>query len=1479
MATLNISVLGHLQFSAGKTILDQFESNKVRALLAYLIVEMDRPHSREALAELIWPESPTPSSLANLRYALADLRKVIGDEKENPHYLLVSRDSLQFNPHSDHNLDSTAFIELLNSGDIEKLKQGLALYRDDFLAGFPSIESDPLEEWILIKREQFKQQAIHALRLLTDHHEQRGEYQQALPSARRQVELEPWLEEAHQQLMRVLALDGQRSAALTQYETCRRVLASELDVEPTLETTQLYESIRNGKLDKTPHLLKREPPAPGEPPFKGLQYFDEMDADLFFGREELVSHLVKQIQSHEKTKSAHFLAIIGASGSGKSSLVRAGLIPALKRADISRSVMVITPTEHLHDPLSFELKDSGNSKDHFLLFVDQFEELFTFCKNERERRSFISNLLHIAQQGSYSVIIALRADFYTACAPYENLRKILSRNQEFIGPMNINEIRSAIEKPALLNGWLLEPGFIDLLLHDIGADGDRSPEPGALPLLSHALLETWHRRNGRMLTLAGYAESGGIHDAITRTAETVFARFSLEEQSIARNIFLRLTELGEGTQETRRRVLLSEIIPPQESNSLLGKRTETVLKMLSDARLVITAETTAEVAHEALIREWARLQEWLSENREGLHFHRQLTETALEWNRLDRDPELLYRKARLTQALEWADSHSGDFNLLEQEFLAVSKAFTEAEIVEREAIRQRELDSARKLAKSERQRAEEQTRAVRQLQRRAIYLSIAFILAAILAITAIHLDGKANQEADNARSNELAAASISNLNLDPERSILLALQALSIVDTEQAGDALHQAVQASRIKYTLTGHTDEVTDVDFSPDGTKLASASLDHTAKIWDVASGNELFTLSGHTDQVWQIEFSPDGTHLATASQDGTARIWDVATGQALMTLSGHTGRLMDIRYSPDGKWLATLADDKKVIVWDAGTGRELLTLTDASLGVVSFSPDGSKIALGYDDGTIKVWDILTKQAILTLSGGHTGPVYLVSFSPDEKKLVSNDYDNSSIAVWDLQSGVQLAALNGYYPSFNPSGSLLAAWTGDVDLAVYDATTYQKLYNFSGHTAGGNGTIFNQDGSLLASPNADGTTKILDMLNGRELFTLSGHALGVGDAAFSPGCTHPPESPFAQCGQYLATASRDMTIKIWDITPAGNREIATVPGFTSSFSPDGRRLITAEFNDPYSPTTIKYTNWDLTTVGKEHVVSSFSVSHPDVIYDGGFSPDATLAGSVSYDGTVKVIDLVTGRDTLTFTPPESMKSVVDLSILASGPRLTTISEDGELVIWDVGSGNKVAILPPFPGTVMTVSFSPDGSQMAVIQEESAVASLWDLTKKDEIFDLIGHAQPLYNATFSPDGRRLVTVGKDGTAIVWDIQTGKKLISLSGHSASIEAATFNWNGTRLATGGYDGAVKVWDVSTGESSGQELLDLTGYASYIYMVNFSSDGRYLSASSPGDGITRVYALEIEHLIAIAHSRLTRSFTLEECQKYLHQPNCP
>jgi len=426
-------------------------------------------------------------------------------------------------------------------------------------------------------------------------------------------------------------------------------------------------------------------PAEGEPPYMGMRYFDTADAELFYGREALTRELAARVANEP------FLAIVGASGSGKSSVARAGLIPALKMG----AVYVITPTAHPLESLAASLtresesvtatstlmddlkNDSrslrlyirkilaGSGKPNLLLLVDQFEETFTQCKDFTERKVFIENLLAAADEddGRVRVALTLRADFYHHCAEYDGLRQALQAHQAYIGAMTPDELRQAITAPAEAAGWDFQPGLVDLILRDVGT------EPGALPLLSHALLETWKRRQGRTLTLAGYADAGGVKKAIAQTAESVYDHLSSAEQGIARSIFLRLTELGEGVQDTRRRANLDELSQTTATHDAVAK----VLKTLTDARLITTEADSAEVAHEALIREWGTLRKWLDEDRESLRLHRHLTESAHEWQNRGREAGELYRGVRLKQIQDWMKEHSDQLSPLEREFVQASQ--------------------------------------------------------------------------------------------------------------------------------------------------------------------------------------------------------------------------------------------------------------------------------------------------------------------------------------------------------------------------------------------------------------------------------------------------------------------------------------------------------------------------------------------------------------------------------------------------------------------------------------------------------------------------------------------------------------------------------------------------------------------------------------------------------------------------------------
>ncbi len=1327
-----------------------------------------------------------------------------------------------------------------------------------------------------------------------------------------------------------------------------------------------------------------EPPAPGAAPFKGLHYFDEADAGLFFGRELLVARIVGRLREALASSPSsgvgrgggRFLAlIVGASGSGKSSLVRAGVIPALKRGEALADgtlppegcerwrVHLFTPGPHPLESLALSLtreaesvtaaatladdltrderalhlyvrrlmspEEAGN---RLLLVVDQFEELFTLARDEAEQRAFVDNLLYAAGSptperparsgegaggggGPTVVIITLRADFYAHCARFPNLREALSRHQEYIGAMTQEELRRAIEEPAREGEWSFEPGLVDLLLQDVG------DEPGALPLLSHALLETWKRRRGRMLTFTGYAESGGIRGAIAKTAQRVYQRLAPEEQGIARGIFLRLTELGEGTQDTRRRAARSELIPrPEEARDV-----EAVLQVLAEARLITLGEEAVEVAHEALIREWPTLREWLNEDREGLRLHRHLTEAAQEWDRRNRDPGEVYRGARLAQALEWSRPNADGLNALEREFLEASRETAHREEAEREDQRERELASARRLAETER-------RAAKRLRRRAVFLTGALVVAGLLAVAAAVFGQRASenerQAAANARSaqtaeaqaiaqggtaiaernradaersaamgakataegerqraegealraerearlatsRELAAAAISNLNVDADRSVLLALQAVSVTYSEdqtvtrEAENALHRAVQALRGLYTLSGHAGLVAAVVFSPDGARLASASSDQTAKVWDAASGQELFTLAGHTELVTDIAFSPEGRLLATASGDGTARIWDAASGQALFTLFGHSQGVGYLVFSPDGSRLATGSLDRTAKVWDTASGRELVTLTGHTdrLFALAFSPDGSRLATASKDGTARIWDPASGNELLTLSG-HTGRISHLDFSPDGARLATASVDNTA-KIWDAATGELALTLSGHAGPledvvFSPDGTRVATAGQDTAVKLWEAASGRDLLTFSGHTGTVVDVAFSPDGTRLATASADGTAKVWDVSSGLELFTLAGHAGRISRLAFSPD------------GGRLATASQDGTARLWDASPRGGREWLTLSGEVGqptrfervAFSPSSSILAAGGLDG-------QARIWD-----SESGEQLFALAgHADGVVDVAFSPDELRLATTSRDGTTKVWDISPGGGSELLTLFGHTASVGSGAFSPDGTRLATASHDGTAIIWDATSGRALTSLTGHTGQVLGVAFSPDGTRLATAGQDGT-AIIWDAASGQKLASLTGHDSGVHGVVFSPDGTRLATASQDATAKVWDASSGQELLTLTGHTGGLRDIAFSAGGTRLATVSLDGTARVWDIT----SGQEVLTLTGHTGAVLGVAFSPDGRWLATASV-DGTVRVYLLRIEELIALAQSRVGRSLSVEECERYLRQPRCP
>jgi WD40 repeat protein/transcriptional regulator with XRE-family HTH domain len=1169
---------------------------------------------------------------------------------------------------------------------------------------------------------------------------------------------------------------------------------------------------------------QEDTPTAGLPPYRGLLFFDEADAELFFGREALTAHLVGHVMALARDASTRFLTVVGASGSGKSSLVRAGLAVALKR--VGWDVHLFTPTSVPLVTMASNLNWMNTpGSERALILVDQFEEVFTLCRDELERINFIERLISLSREpsGKYSVVIALRSDFYSHCAQYPLLRKAIAEEQEFIGQMTTEELRCAIEEPAKRGGWELEPGLVDILLQDVGAHRSYEPEPGALPLLSHALLATWQRRRGRTLTLQGYRASGGVRGAIAETAESVFTdQLNQTQQELARDVFLRLTELGEGTEDTRRRATLSELArQPAETVLLRG-----VLNTLAEARLITLNENSAEVAHEALIREWQRLHGWLTQDREGLLLHRHLTESAYEWETRRHDPSDLYRGARLAQAREWAADNEERLNDLERSFLANSIEQEEHDALEREALRQRELMVAQELLKV-------QSRVASQFRQRFFFLASAFTLAITLVVVVVFFWRQASQNALEARSREIASAAINNLADDPERSILLALQAIKTSHTVEAENALHRSIMESRLRLVLH-HDGEVWSVAYSPDGRLIGTASQDKTARIWDSATGKLLLTLKGHTASVNGIAFSPDGKQVATCSDDHTAKVWDSTTGKLLLTFSGHTDRVYRITFSPDGKYLATTSEDQSAKIWDAFTGRELLTLTK--------------------DGEV---------------------FYDISYSQDGKRIVTSDENmetsKSILRVWDADTGKELLDLpiDGGYPrgvAFSPDGTRLAAIDAGISNGkVWDAATGKVLLN--GLPDPKNGLLditFSSDGKLAASGGYDQKARIWDVTNGRVLYTLIGHTNPIQGVAINPDRTR------------LATASWDHTVRVWDITPA--TEAFFIPGLPNgthpmALSPDGSQILSLD------PNANAVTIQDRIS-GKELYTLKISSSRggPRISY----SPDGKMFATISINGQDLIVDSKTGKQVATTSDSSSFPTSLNFS--PNGTVIATGHEHGEINLVDVKSGRVIQTLqgpPPdsdlnnFGYSINSLTYSQDGSRL-ISGDDRGVVIVWDVKSGEKLMttalkedDLSYSSRTINWVDSSPSGKYVAVASQLKSASVFNASTGKVFLTLKGHTAGIPFIRFSPDGRLIATSSEDGTTGLWDATTGENI--LILPISGYISFLH------DGKELAIGT-GSGVYG-FVLPINDLVALAKTRVTRTLTTDECQQYLHVAACP
>jgi WD40 repeat protein/class 3 adenylate cyclase len=1155
-------------------------------------------------------------------------------------------------------------------------------------------------------------------------------------------------------------------------------------------------------------LYESPPPETDEAacPYKGLASFEESDAASFFGRERLVGELAA------RTVHVGLLGVVGASGSGKSSVVAGGLFPSLGAGLLPGSERWRTvrfrpgerPMAELERALGGTLDDAIGATGpdgRIVLAVDQFEEVFTVGAEE-ERDRFITALTDAARTSpdGIGIVLTIRDDFYGHCAPYRDLAQLLAGNHVLVPPMSADELRRAIELPARRARLRVEGDLVDALVDEV------ADEPGGLPLLSAALVELWQARDGGWLRMEAYERTGGVRGAVARLAEASFDQLTPEERDVARRLFLRLASVGEGDVVTRRRVDLAEL--EVETDQPAAQ----VVERLTADRLLVSTGSTVEVAHEALLREWPRLRSWVDEDLQGHRLRQHLTQAAKQWDAAGRDPSEMYRGARLSAALDWASTHGGDLNELERDFLAGSR-----EASERDAERQRRTN--------------------RRLRGLLVGAAVFLVIALLAGGLALVQRGRAEDEADRAErqarvasARELAAASVSNLEVDPELSILLALEAVDATRgsdgtvVPQAEEALHRAL----IGFRLIGSVPQGQVIAVSPDGSRFA-ASGPGSLTVWDMATRELLFTLEGHDETVAGVAFDPTGQRIATTGNEGELRIWDAASGE-LIELMDAGPALVGVAFDPDGERVAVLAEDGTIRIWNVTTGREIQVLRgpeDERFGFIGdpvapvFSPDGSHLASGGWGLVGTVWDVASGDVDAVLEG-HKWGVLGVDFSPDGKVVATTGPDGS-IRLWDPGSG-------------------------------------EPLRTFSGNTAEQSALEYSPNGSRIATGGENGTAIVWDAETGQPLLRIAGHSGGVTSVAFTPD------------GSALLTGSRETTTRIWDVTVGGERDWVTVPGPALriagvEFSPDG-----STFAIPADPSGVTIRD---TETGE---VESKLTGHDALLWDLSFSPDGRLLAGAPGTGirsrapenrTVPVWDLRTGELVTSLEGHQEEVTAVEFS--PDGRSIVTSSYDGTLRSWDTATWQQERVRDA--QAAYGVAFSPSGRWLVAGIGLDPDARVYDAETLEERGRLTGHTDYIQDVAFIGEDR-VVSASGDGTAKIWNLETLEEIRTLSGHTGFLNNVAVSSDGTRIATAGNDGVAKVWDTETGD----ELMTLFGHDRPVGMVAFSPDGRFL-ATQGGDGTVMLRLLPLDELLALASDRVTRELTDEECARFLHVPRCP